>query len=525
MISFFKRHSESFVLVVSVIVVIAAVVVPLAGLGLNVGQSGVSEFGRALKTLSSPQIWDLLLTSLRISILITTLSMLVGVVTAIFFAKAEVTGAKFAFLLHAFPMFLPPFLLGLGWFHLLGRQGVLGSDFTARILFGEIGVFLVLTIACAPIVTSLVTLGLRNIDPAIEEAARLVARPWRVILQILLPAAWPAIVLPSLIIFALAVSELGVPMFLRVRVYPAVVFSRLGGFTYSPGEALTLVAPLFLLALGILGVERWILGNRSVATLGYRKQQGPAILSGGWKIFATIWCWLLAVLSVLPLASLMIRAYVADGFSEVPNWIGNSLWNSLLQSSIAATAIAAVGVVVGHAYARGRQGSVALDGLSVLAFVTPAAVIGVGLIAAWNRPSTQFLYSSMAIIVLGFLGRYLILGVRTIAGTVSQTSAAFEDAGAAFGAGYLRRLLGIVVPMHVRGIIAAWLLAMIFCLRDLETAILVYPAGREPLTVRIFTLEANGPEGVVAALALVHVTMTAIVLMAGLAFLAWRNSR
>jgi iron(III) transport system permease protein len=48
-------------------------------------------------------------------------------------------------------------------------------------------------------------------------------------------------------------------------------------------------------------------------------------------------------------------------------------------------------------------------------------------------------------------------------------------------------------------------------LRDLELSILYYPAGMEPLTARIFTLEANGPEPVVAALALLHVALTAAV--------------
>ena len=69
----------------------------------------------------------------------------------------------------------------------------------------------------------------------------------------------------------------------------------------------------------------------------------------------------------------------------------------------------------------------------------------------------------------------------------------------------------------------SWLLALVFCLRDLESAILVYPAGRDPLTVRIFTLEANGPESVVAALACVQAGAIAAAL-AGLAWLARRGA-
>jgi iron(III) transport system permease protein len=63
----------------------------------------------------------------------------------------------------------------------------------------------------------------------------------------------------------------------------------------------------------------------------------------------------------------------------------------------------------------------------------------------------------------------------------------------------------------------------VFCLRDLETAVLLYPAGEEPLTVRIFTLEANGPQAVVAALSCVQVVMTAAVVALGSALLFRRR--
>jgi iron(III) transport system permease protein len=71
--------------------------------------------------------------------------------------------------------------------------------------------------------------------------------------------------------------------------------------------------------------------------------------------------------------------------------------------------------------------------------------------------------------------------------------------------------LRIVLPVHWRGVVFAWLLALVFCLRDLDTAVLFYPPGREPLTVRIFTLEANGPPGVVAGLAVLHVAVTVVI--------------
>ncbi len=108
-----------------------------------------------------------------------------------------------------------------------------------------------------------------------------------------------------------------------------------------------------------------------------------------------------------------------------------------------------------------------------------------------------------------------MLALRVTAVAFSQSSPRMEEAARAAGAGYLRRLLGIVLPIHLRGVAAAFLLVFVFCLRDLDTSVLFYPPGGETLSVRIFTLEANGPQSVIAALALVQVLMAAGVLAAG----------
>jgi len=67
------------------------------------------------------------------------------------------------------------------------------------------------------------------------------------------------------VVFALSVSELGVPMFLRVDAFTAAVFARLGGIRYAPGEAFALVLPLLPVALGLLFAERRLVGAGSFA--------------------------------------------------------------------------------------------------------------------------------------------------------------------------------------------------------------------------------------------------------------------
>jgi iron(III) transport system permease protein len=226
---------------------------------------------------------------------------------------------------------------------------------------------------------------------------------------------------------------------------------------------------------------------------------------------------------LLPLAGLAARAGAGGSFGEIWHWVGGSLFNSLIGSGLAATAIVAIGAVLGHARARGLRGSQLLDLIGILAFIVPAVLLGVGMIALWNRPGTQFIYGGIAIIVIGYVARYGIIGIRTMAMAVAQTPLSLEQAASAFGARFGRRLVSIVLPLHRRALGTAWLLALVFCLRDLETAVLFYPPGWEPLTVRIFTLEANGPEPVIAGLAILHVAVTACVLLAGMLLLRQRG--
>jgi iron(III) transport system permease protein len=433
----------------------------------------------------------------------------------ILLARTEIVGRRLLLLAHSFPMFLPPFLLALGWFYLFGRQGYLGGETSGSLLFHPLGHVAVLSLAFAPVVTALVALGLWNLDPNIEEAARVVARTGRVALGILLPAAWPSIALAGIIVFALAFSELGVPMFLRVEVYPAAVFSRLGGIDYNPGEAFLLALPLLPVALAMVAAERRLFRKRRLDVLGLRYRTKAPLPLGRWRGALSAACWALTVLALLPIVSLAVRAAAGGGLAQIGRWVGGSVFNSLGGAALAASAIVGIGTVLGHGRARALPGTRLLDLVGLLAFVVPAVLLGVGLIAVWNRPGTQFVYGGIAIIVVGYVARYGILGIRTIAVAVAQSPRSLEDAAASFGAGFARRLVSIVLPLHRRALGAAWLLTAVFCLRDLETAVLYYPPGFEPLTVRIFTLEANGPETVVAALAMLQVVITASVLAAG----------
>lgn len=514
-----RRRQGGLLLAAAGMALVVAALLPLLSLVAELPSTGHA----LVAVLGARRPWELLLRSTGLSLLVTAAALGIGVPLGVLIARTDLGLRRLLWLVHLFPLFLPPFVLALGWFYLLGRAGLLGTETTARALFSSIGVVWVLSLAFSPVCTSLVALSLLGVDASLEEAARLVARPARVAARLLVPAAGPAIVLSAIVVFALTLSELAVPMFFRVNVFPAAVFARLAGIDYAPGEAFALALPLVPLALLLLFLERRYVGPRSFAVAGLRGMARDPLPLGRWRLAATLAAWLLGSASLAPIVVLGVRAASGGGLAELPRWLGQAPWTSLLTGALASTVIAGLGLILGHAAARRRPGATALDALAMLAFVTPAPILGVGLITVWNRAWSQAVYGSIAILVLGFVARYTVVGVRAVSSVVLQSPPQLEEAAAASGAGYCRRLWGIVLPVNLRGVFAGWLLAFVFCLRDLETAVLFYPAGREPLTVRLFTLEANGPPAVIAGLALTQVALTTAVLAT--AALAWTVRR
>lgn len=498
-----QGNAERIVFAVAAGALALAVLLPLGALLFRLAAE-LAGGDADLALLGSARPWELFGVSLARAALVTALALAIGAPLGVLVARSDAPGRHLAFAVHVLPGFLPPYLLALGWFHVVGREGLIGSERSASLLFGELGVVAVLTLALAPLATSLTALGAWGMDASLEEAARVTAPPARVLRRIVLPAAAPGIALAAILIFTLAFSEVGVPMFLRVDAYPAAVLARLGGIDFAPAEAVILVLPLGILALALLAIERRLVVSRDPAVLGLRGAARAPLPLGVWRLPAAGTCALAALLAVTPLLALAIVAGRGGGFADVSQWIGGSLGVSLFAAACAATAIVTLGVPLAHALVRQRPGARLVDAIAILGFVTPAAVLGVGLIETWNRPSTAWVYGSLAIVVLGFVGRYAAVGLRTNASVFAQSPVQLEEAAAVFGGGYIRRLIGLLVPLHARGLLAAWLLTLVFCLRDLESAILTYPAGGAPLMVRIFTLEANGPEPVVAALACVQ---------------------
>jgi iron(III) transport system permease protein len=229
---------------------------------------------------------------------------------------------------------------------------------------------------------------------------------------------------------------------------------------------------------------------------------------------------LCALTVAAPLLSLLAQAGSMGAYLRALHAVGDSLLRSVLLAAAGATALTVLGFFVGYLiHTRAQPLWRTVDGGTVLLFALPGTVVGVGLIALWNRPATNFIYGTPLMILLGYLAQYTALTGRVTVAGLTLVPASMEEAAASAGAGWLRRLGWIVLPLLKRALLSGWLLAYIFCLRDTGITMLVYPPGYDTLPVRIFTLMANGAPDLIAGACVLMIATTVLPLL-GMALVA-----
>lgn len=509
--------------VVLIIVVLLLAVIGLAPMVVMFARSitvdgGVSlEFYRTLMASARP--WRLLGNSMALASLAALLSTSLGVPLGIVLGKTGIPLRRLFTLLFTLPLLIPPYITALSWADVLGGSG-LASHFmsesliktTSSLLFGLPGCVLVLASTFMPVVMLATMTYLRTINPRLEEAARLVSRPSGVLRSITIPLIWPGIMLAATLVFLLALGDFSVPTFLRVDVFPAESFTQFSAF-YNFGAATAAAVPLAILTIAVLGGERLFLRRRTYALRPAPGGDDLSLLQLGryeplMVIAVTVLC---LVIVVIPLIALLMQSGSAGAYIRALHAVGDSLMRSLVLAAVGATALMILGFLVGYLiHTRALAVWRAVDAWTVLLFALPSTVIGIGLIALWNRPATNLIYATPVMILLGYLAQYTALTSRATVAGLALVPASMEEAAAAAGAGWVRRVGLIVVPLAGRTLMGGWLIAYIFCLRDTGITMLVYPPGYDTLPVRIFTLMANGAPDLIAAASVLMIATTVV---------------
>jgi iron(III) transport system permease protein len=468
--------------------------------------------------LASSQQYALLLgRSMLLSFLTSALATVVGVPLGVLIGKSDLPWRGTFAVLFTVPLLIPPYLIAVAWGAIVGKGGWISqafpsaaSNLLSAAFFGLPGCTGVLFTAFMPIVMLLTTTYVGVVNPRWEDAGRLVSRWPHVLRRITLPLIAPAILFAAVLVFLLAFGEVAVPTYLRYPVYPLEILTQFAAF-YDFGAATAAAIPMLLVTLAILALEYRLLHNpilelRAVMP-GVTRSQIPL---GHWRlaVFGTVLGWALLTV-VLPLAVLLIQSASPSAYIEAFSRASGSIVRSLAFAVIGATALTLLGFCCGYlVHRRALPLWRSVDALALFLFTLPGTVIGIGLISLWNTPMTNVIYGSPAILILGYLAQYTVLPMRITSASLESIPRSLEHAAQLGGASWFMSLHYILVPLAKRGLIAAWLISYVFCLRDIGISMVVYPPGSDTLPVRILTLMANGAPSLIAALCVILIVVT-----------------
>ena len=440
--------------------------------------------------LDSRQL-SLLATTVLLGLMTAGLATAIGAVLGLVLARTALPYKTALRIALVGPAVLPPYVIALAWMSIAG-----GSAFSLP------GAALVLTVVFYPLAMLATEVGLRRVDPRLEEAGLLVTTPTRVLRRITGPLALPNVISAALVIFVLAISEFSVPGLLRVRVFTTEIFTAFAGL-YDFSRATLLSLPLLIVSFVVAASAAIGFGTRIVTTRRPIHGVTPLRLDR-WRMAAiTLVACAIVILGAIPLVVLVSEAVQSEAIGAVLRNSSKAITNSLAVAAVAATAVTALGVALGdvRAHARPRVATV-LDMCWVVLFTVPSTVVGIGLIAIWNRSGAGGLYGTRTMLVLAAVARFAPIGALAIAAALRSVPKSHGEAAAVAGAGWSWTMMRIVLPEIRIGLAAVWVTVFILAFGEVGASILVAPPGESTLPIRVYTLTANAPPGHVAALAL-----------------------
>jgi iron(III) transport system permease protein len=475
--------------------------------------------GDLWSTLAARGSTDPLVRSLTLAATVALSSAVIGTGLAWVVARTDVPFRRGWAALLPLPLVFPSFVGAFALQASLARGGLVESWFgiDGFRVEGFAGAWAVLTLFTFPYVLLPVGARLLALPPSYEESARLLGRsPLAVFRTVVLPQLAGAIRAGALLVFLYVISDFGAVQLLHYDTLTRVIYeNRL----LDRDRSLALALLLAVIALIVATGERSLARRAPAATVA-RTRAPLRMPLGRWRWPAALLMGGVVAVSLLgPLVSLGFWAWRGvDGAADPGTYLGDQLrelsgpaWSTAWVS--VATAVVAVAIVLPVAYLTARHRSRLAgpaNALVVSGFALPGLVIALSVIALATSGSDVLfaLYRTYPLLVLAYVVHFGAQSMRSAQVALGSVPARLDDAARMLGAGRMRRLATIDLPLMLPGLAAGGGLVLLSTMKELPATLLLSPFGFETLATRMWGATEDGflAEAGFASLVLVAVS-------------------
>jgi thiamine transport system permease protein len=473
----------------------------------------------ALTAKNLPITVSALLFTFYQAFLSTLLTLLLGLPSAVLFARFDFRGKSLLRAITAIPFMLPTVVVAAAFNSLLGQRGLLNTITNFQLPITP-SPFLLILLAHVfyntTIVIRIAGTALSSLDPKLEQTARsLGADPLRVWTHVTLPLLRPSLLAASLLVFLFDFTSFGVILLLGGSQFATLeveIYLQAVKFLNLPLAALLSALQLVCTLIFSLLYTKYATRNtqqlnpRSSATKPTTFQQ---------KLFVFALCSLITVYFALPLLSLPVRSlfrleadrgqraqiqcgFTTDYYEELfINRRGSifyvppirAAFNSLAYASATVLLSLLLGFPAAFALAKPTRLEKILDPLIMLPLGSSAVMLGLGFIITYGRWLTSPLLVPFAhtLVALPFV-------IRTLQPAIASIPQRLRDAASTLGASPLEVWKHIDLPILRRAALAAATFAFTISLGEFGATLLIarpeYPTI--PVAIERFLSQPGG---------------------------------
>ena len=545
---------ETYVFAAVALVIGFLVVYPV---GMMLGGTFLTEQGE-FTLVHWRKIWDtpVLLEGLRNTLFVTlsstALGVLFGLGLAIIVSRTDTPMRGYFEFISILPFVTPPIIAGLAWQILAdGQSGVLNMIFDAlnipvRVNVMSIsGVIFVTTLFLIPFVFLITNGILRSINPELEEASSVCgAGRFTTFLRITVPLLMPGITSAALLAFMYSNIVFGIHATLGMPVniwfLTTLIYQSLNVYPIDWNQAAILAFFLMVFGAAATYLQIRILGRASYATITGKGFRSKIVSLGGWRWVTWGLCvTYIFVVAILPYMILFLRSMSPYMFQPgitfldiFSNWqfdkyytilLGEdnvsrrSIRNSFLLALAAATTVMVLTGVAAYILTKTKTwGKQVLNFLCMIPLALPGIVLGVAILWGYTRPEIM-LYGTIWILLVAYVTKDLPLGLRSTHASFLQVHPELEEAARVCGAGWIRQLFNVTIPLVRPGLAIGFVLVFADILREVGASILLYSHGNEVVAYVLFNMWEDGRYQLLSA----FIIITTFITLAVVAVILW----
>jgi len=475
----------------------------------------------------------------------TLLAVFIGLTFSWVVVRTDTPCKKFIAAASMIPLFVPPLVGAVAWSILASpKSGLLNTilnwmgiswRFNA---YSMIGLVVIFGIYYAPYVYMFTASALRNMDPALEEAAEVSgATAVRILFTITFPLIAPAIISGMLLSFVVMLGIYGIPAVLGAPADIPVLTTYIFKLTNWSPPLYSTAASVAIILMVVTGFLVWlqqrVISARSYITVAGKAFRPGVMRLGRWRYFTLALAIIyLVVVVVLPTLALIVAAFrkflfirSVESLVDLKQYslihferlfdnplalrsIVNTMEVGLITAVIGGVLAFAIGYTVNRTSLRGRG---AINVISTIPVAIPGLVIGVAYLWAWiGLPGG--LYGTIWILALAFIARFMPDTIKALSTSMLQIHKELEEASWICGKGLLGTIRLIVLPLARPGVIAAMTLLFVLAIRELGSSLFLYTSDTMVMAVLLLDYYEGGNVGITSAFSLVQTVLLAVLI-------------